>query len=179
MSRKRWDEIIRRVPRREPFTIVEVGTWRGKTAKQILERCPNVMLYMIDRWERADVGDSYLTSGSQTALRPQSDYDDAYHLCVNLALIHGRRVHIIKSDSVAAALDFKPGSIDLVFIDGDHSYDGARRDIIAWLPKVRSGGWLCGHDYAHPEQGEVKRAVDELIGAVELGDNRTWWTRIK
>ncbi len=179
MSRKRWDEIIMRVPRREPFTIVEVGTWRGKTAKQVLERCPNVILYMIDRWECAPHGDSYLTSGSQTALRPQADYDVAYHLCANLALIHGRRVHIIRSDSVVAADDFKPVSVDLVFIDGDHSYDGARRDIIAWRPKVRVGGWLGGHDYAHPDQGEVKRAVDELIGDVVLGENRTWWTRIK
>jgi len=37
-------------------------------------------------------------------------------------------------------------SLDLVFIDGDHSYEQTLRDIRNWLPKVRPGGILCGHD---------------------------------
>lgn len=177
MSRKRWDEIILRVPKRGLFKIVEVGTWKGKTSRQVLQRCANVDYTMVDRWECPEMGDSYLSSGSETARLPQEKYDFAYHECVNLAIEFGPRVHIIKSDSVAAAVDFEERSIDLIFIDGDHSYDGVKRDLLAWWPKVRRGGWLGGHDYAHPDQGEVKRAVDETMGLVELGDNRTWWIR--
>jgi hypothetical protein len=178
MSRKRWDEIIARLPKREPCTVIEVGTWRGKTSRQILERCHNATLYMIDRWECPTTDDSYFNSGSETARLPQAKYDEAYDICFYLALKHGKRAQIIRSDSVAAAAGFEDGTVDLIFIDGDHSYDGVKRDILAWKKKVKRGGWLGGHDYAHPDQGEVKRAVDELIGAVELGDNRTWWVRI-
>ena len=35
---------------------------------------------------------------------------------------------------------------DFVFIDGDHRYESVRRDIQAWLPKVRPGGIMGGHD---------------------------------
>jgi hypothetical protein len=178
MSRKRWDEIINRIPKRGPFTVVEVGVWRGKTASQVLTRCPNVEYYMVDIWERPADDDLYARSGAETAKRPQKDFDEAYHRCVNLALIHGERVHIIKSDSVGAASEFKDGSVDLVFIDGDHSYEGCKRDNSAWKRKVKPGGWIGGHDYAHPDQGDVKRAVDEQFGLIQLGDNRTWWVTV-
>ncbi len=49
-------------------------------------------------------------------------------------------------ESRNAARIFKDGSCDLVFIDGDHSYEAAKRDIEMWLPKVKPGGILCGHD---------------------------------
>jgi hypothetical protein len=164
-----------RVPKRGFFNIIEVGTWKGKTSRQVLERCPNVDYTMIDRWECPTPDDSYFNSGSETARLPQVKYEAAFHECVAIALEFGQRVHIIKSDSVAAAEDIEERSVDLIFIDGDHSYDGVRRDLLAWWPKVKRGGWLGGHDYAHPNQGEVKRAVDETMGLVKLGDNRTWW----
>jgi predicted O-methyltransferase YrrM len=39
-----------------------------------------------------------------------------------------------------------PCLIDLLFIDGDHSYEGCRSDIEAWLPHVRRGAWVAFHD---------------------------------
>jgi predicted O-methyltransferase YrrM len=113
-------------------------------------------------------------------MRPQADFDNAYHRCVMLAKMHERRAHIIKEDSVLAASRFKDYSIDLVFIDGDHSYEGCNRDICAWLPKVKVGGLIGGHDYNHPLQGNVKKAVDEFFPQpkIQLGENRTWFVRI-
>ncbi len=37
--------------------------------------------------------------------------------------------------------------LDFVYIDGDHSYEGVLADIDAWWPLIRSGGFLCGHDW--------------------------------
>jgi len=67
----------------------------------------------------------------------------------------------------------QPRSFDMVFIDGDHSYEGARYDIEHSLPLLRPGGILVLHDYDResrlgPEYAEgelalgVTRAVDEL-----------------
>ena len=48
--------------------------------------------------------------------------------------------------SLHAVREYPDGCFDLVFIDGDHGYDMVKADLQAWLPKVRPGGYLCGHD---------------------------------
>jgi predicted O-methyltransferase YrrM len=56
---------------------------------------------------------------------------------------------------------------DLLFIDGDHSYDGVMADLHCWLPKLRDGGWLVMHDWGWAEG--VKRAVQEVVVERQLG----------
>lgn len=58
----------------------------------------------------------------------------------------------------SANVDFVP---DMVFIDGDHSYEAVKRDIELWLPRLAPGGLLCGHDITNQP---VERAVRETIG---------------
>ena len=52
----------------------------------------------------------------------------------------------IMMPSPPAADLFANQSLDLVFIDGDHEHDAVRNDMLAWLPKVRRGGIICGHE---------------------------------
>ena len=61
--------------------------------------------------------------------------------------------------SLDAAKKFKNGSIDFLFIDGDHSYKAVKADLKAWYPKVKKGGVMCGHDY--PQLG-VQKAINEF-----------------
>ena len=68
----------------------------------------------------------------------------------------------IQSASWDAASQFDDASIDFVFIDADHIYEHVKKDILAWLPKVKPGGIIAGHDYNPPH--EVKRAADEIFG---------------
>jgi SAM-dependent methyltransferase len=65
--------------------------------------------------------------------------------------------------SVEAAALVPDGWADFVFIDAGHSYGAVKADIDAWLPKVRPGGWLGGHDH-HPRFPGVIRAVGERFG---------------
>jgi len=71
--------------------------------------------------------------------------------------------------------------VDMVFIDADHSYEGCKGDILAWLPNIKAGGILAIHDYKkskltyddnspHPQDWPgVDQAVDELLlGKYEL-----------
>lgn len=57
------------------------------------------------------------------------------------------------------------GAFDLIFIDGDHSYEGVAADIGAALPLLAPGGLIAFHDYRSEIDPGVTRAVDELIGA--------------
>lgn len=178
MSAKRWDELLKRLNKRTPTNVAEVGVWAGKMSQRLLKAAPLMSLYMIDRWTKPPADDSYAHSGSEISERPQPLHDAAYRKCLGIAKTYKGRAHIVKSDSVAAAALYDDGFFDIVFIDGDHSYEGCLRDIVAWRSKVRPGGWIGGHDYAHPDQGEVKRAVDQLFRSIVLGDNRTWWVRM-
>ena len=69
----------------------------------------------------------------------------------------------IRGGSSESARFFEDGSVDFVFIDADHVYDRVKEDILAWLPKVKPGGIIAGHDYnaAHPG---VLQAVPEIFG---------------
>ena len=89
------------------------------------------------------------------------------------------RTVVVTQPSLGAAAWVAPGSLDLVFLDGDHTYDAVKEDIAAWLPKVRRGGVLAGHDYSLHCFGVIQ-AVHELSGALGaaplyLGLDHMWW----
>jgi predicted O-methyltransferase YrrM len=69
----------------------------------------------------------------------------------------------IRGGSSESARFFEDGSVDFVFIDADHVYDRVKEDILAWLPKVKPGGIIAGHDYNAAHQG-VLQAVPEIFG---------------
>jgi predicted O-methyltransferase YrrM len=72
----------------------------------------------------------------------------------------------VVSDSLAAAdaMAARRGSIDLIFIDGDHSYEACKADIAAWAPYARRGGVMAFHDFGSRAEG-VTRAIFEEIRA--------------
>ena len=137
----------------------EVGAWRGLTSESLLCRFPNLRLIMVDCWEIGGGHETMpKTAGELKAARWEAQFRTEF--------ADGRR-EILWAESVEAARRVTDGSQDFVFIDGEHTYEEVRRDIMSWWPKVRIGGILCGHDYrglAVPGaefRGQVKRAVDE------------------
>lgn len=81
------------------------------------------------------------------------------------------RVKIMRMRTSEAAKLVEDGSLDFVFIDADHSYEGALADILDWTPKVRPGGMVSGHDY---NWSTVRQAVDET-GHCKTGHDNVWW----
>ena len=61
----------------------------------------------------------------------------------------------VRGRSEDVAKDFKE-SIDLLFIDGDHSYEICRKDASLWIPLMRNGGTVIFHDTGWAEG--VRRA---------------------
>ena len=161
---------------------VELGVFTGALSARLLMR-KDIVLYMVDSWKQHGEGD-YAESGDFHASLSQQQQDGFHDAAVNeTEFATGRRV-IVRSDTVEAAKWMQDESFDFVFIDADHSYNGCRNDIEAWYPKVKKGGWLCGHDYKNVDYPcfGVEKAVDEFIASkglkLELGDNFTWFTLI-
>ena len=86
----------------------------------------------------------------------------------------GDEIQLIISDSVAAARLFSDASLDWVHLDARHDYASVKADIEAWLPKIRSGGWLSGDDYNEDKWPEVVKAVGDLLPRAEVWSNHQW-----
>ena len=63
----------------------------------------------------------------------------------------------------------------MVFIDAIHTFEHLNVDIGYWLPKIRKGGVICGHDYWHKKFPGVERAVNKWFGK----DIEIWVPRSK
>jgi predicted O-methyltransferase YrrM len=68
---------------------------------------------------------------------------------------------------------------DSVFIDGCHEYAECRADIEAWLPLVKPGGLICGHDYWANHSGVMSAVNSVLAGFSVFEGSRIWFKRVK
>jgi predicted O-methyltransferase YrrM len=79
-----------------------------------------------------------------------------------------QNIKTIVSTSNDALDQLKGLKFDFIYIDGLHTYDGVKTDITNYLPLVKEGGVIGGHDYTdnvvHKHLEGVKRAVDEMLG---------------
>jgi hypothetical protein len=116
---------------------VEVGSFRGEYSREILNRWKG-KLYMIDVWAPLEEYDDM----SNNKYHP-----DAYQECINNILEFGERATMIRTFSENAVDLFRNDSLDFVYIDANHSYEYVKRDIEIWYQKVKTGGYLMGHDY--------------------------------
>lgn len=172
-------EVLQRLPA-GAVKGAEIGVFAGDMSEALLER-EDLHLYMVDSWEgegAAYVGDSGDFHASLSQAR-----QDAYRAKAEGRTDPARRT-VLPMRSSEAAKHIPDGSLDFVFIDADHGYEGAKADIRAWFKKVKPGGLLCGHDYentAFPKFG-VTRAVKEFSREsgllFELGENFTWFMRV-
>ena len=77
----------------------------------------------------------------------------------------------IQNKSEIAANQIKDNSIDIIFIDANHTYEFVKIDIVKYTPKLKPTGLLTGHDIDYPG---VNKAVKELIKNFDVGPNYVW-----
>jgi len=162
--RQRW-ELVGSLPK---YGVgAEVGSWKGDFSAQLLRRAQPRRLYLIDPWEyREDPQYAHAMFGDRTPGGQQRM--DTIHegVCRRFeSEIAAGRVVVARARSTDAAAGLE--SLDWVYIDGDHTYDGVRDDLDAFYPLVKPGGVIAGDDYGMVGWWEdgVKRAVDEFVAA--------------
>jgi predicted O-methyltransferase YrrM len=132
-------------------TIVEVGVRDGRTTFHLLDNCE-----CIERYYAID---------SDTTLFYTKDVKEKYK----------DRLIPIRGYSHDVAKQIPNDSVDLVFIDANHSYEYVKNDIIDYKPKIKLGGLLSGHDIDYPG---VSQAVNEQFNYYDVGPNYVWFLKI-
>ena len=149
----------------------ELGVYQGKTSLHLLENHPELKMYLIDIWNKIHwLPKEKFIPGSE--LYVHYDQKKNEKMCRSGCLKYGKRATIFKAVSWESATFFPDNFLDFVFIDAVHSEEGVARDIMAFYPKVKVGGWITGHDLHFPA---VELAVKELLGTYEEYDVYCWY----
>lgn len=152
----------------------EIGVWEGDFSQRILDCARPAKLHLIDPW-RYEQDITYKDSlyGGQIG-GSQAKLDKIYaRVCERFASeIASQQVVIHRGDSHTVCEQFEDNYFDWIYIDGNHLYEFAIRDLQIYYRKLKPGGFLTGDDYSEGGwwQGGVKKAVDEFVsqGQVEL-----------
>lgn len=144
---------------------VEIGTYIGEASAIFSKYFHNVTT--IDPWN-----EEFVSAIAGTKLK----YDDIANLYYE-QLGDCPNVTRIQKPSIVAARDFADNTIDLVYIDSWHHYSVVVADIMTWLPKVRKGGWIAGHDYHNKSNSQVIPAVKAMLSSPDQVFNDYSWIK--
>lgn len=137
--------------------IVEIGSWCGRSTAVL------ALASMAGNYQPVYAIDSFAPV-RETASGKMSPASSPALLRANLdsAGVNGL-VHIVAKPSEEAVAEI-PDQIDVLFVDGAHDYESAKRDLELYLPKVRIGGRVAIHDCHEADPGVVQ-AVDEVMSS--------------
>ena len=117
---------------------VEIGVHEGAFSNEILREVEPEHLHLIDPWIAFDEGD-HADSIYGVNVISQKGMDQRYER-VRRRYAKRKNVTIHRAFSYDVVDQFENASLDFVYIDGDHSYEGVSRDIADYSPKVKLGG---------------------------------------
>jgi hypothetical protein len=169
----------------ENGVFVEVGVWKGTSLAYFIVEAinanKNLKIFAVDTWA-GDPKEIDLINHDPSVVAGTL-YQEFLH---NLSPVANTFTPLQMTSLEAASL-FADASIDAMFIDALHDYASVKDDLHAWYPKVKSGGYLCGHDYYSTRSVEtphmgVRRAVDEFYKdkqheIVKFGREYSWITK--
>lgn len=156
----------------------ELGVLRGDTFLYLLRQHSYLSMIGVDTWAPDYSKEDLRAEGGRTyAEHPLEGYYNAIRAVIT-SNGWGGRAKLHRATTTAAARRVKNASLDFVFIDADHTYEGVLADIDAWQRKVRPGGMLLGHDYSPDAFPGVVKAVSESFGLVDRFDDNVWGVRL-
>jgi len=153
----------------------EIGVYKGEFTKKLCKA--GLKIYAID---------PYIVYKNYRKHPKELPYDELYDNAQKLLAPYD--CTFIRKTSMDALNDIPDGSLDFVYIDGNHSFPYVAQDIYEWSRKVRVGGTVSGHDYFNDTHNpywiracHVKHAVDacaKIFNAnlqITTGDKHQSW----
>ena len=126
--------IIREV---SPKIFVELGTHYGHSyfafCQSVAEAELSTQCYAVDTWE----GDEHATHYGENVFAKVSAHHQEHYAGFS---------HLLRMTFDDAVTHFADESIDLLHIDGLHTYEAVRHDFETWLPKLAPGAVVMFHD---------------------------------
>lgn len=133
-----WIRIARQCGARR---LAEVGVWRGEFAARLLRGLPEAESYLlIDPWRP-------LESWNKPANVDRERFEQVMREAIGATAFAGPKVAVLRGTTAEVADQIDDASLDLAYLDGDHTLRGITIDLIKLLRKVRPGGVLGGDDY--------------------------------
>jgi SAM-dependent methyltransferase len=134
---------------------VELGCFTGQStiylAQSIKNRNKKQQIYAVDTW--------------QNMIGPGIEGSIFYVFWDNVIKAEVEQfIRPVMLDSSRAAQAFADRSVDFVYVDADHSFLKCWDDIVSWLPKLKIGGWMGGHDYNQ----NVEKCVNRIFGKTNV-----------
>ena len=154
-----YKSMVEKFPSGSKF--VEVGSWKGKSSSYMCVEIANsqkdIEFFCVDHFLGSVEHKGY------------EDLPQLYETFISNMKPVEKYYKVLKMTSTEAADTFEDASLDFVFIDAGHEYENVKSDIQAWLPKVKTGGVLAGHDIS---SSPVNEAVNEVLSEIKIGENR-------
>lgn len=131
----------------KPIVAVEVGVWRGLSIASFCAASliTGTKVWAIDPWsEQAIAENGYNHSLSERQVQLDAIADQFKRDFKVLGL--DANMSVLRKTSWDASFDFKDDSIDILHLDGAHTEWDSSRDLIAWTPKIKTGGLFIMDD---------------------------------
>jgi len=133
-----WGQII---AQGKVADIVEVGVWRGAYAAHMLKHCHGIASYtMIDPWQQ-------LPDWNKPANKNNAVFESIFAEAMACTDFAKDKRHVMRCTTKEAAPEIAPESLDMAYIDGDHTLRGITIDLMLMYGKLRPGGLLGGDDF--------------------------------
>jgi len=152
-----YSMLVEHIPENGKF--VEVGVWKGKSLSYFIveniNKNKNITTYAVDTWEGSP------EHTEESAIINKTLYEE---FISNMSPVADKFMSMHMT-SEQASKRFEDNSLDGVFIDAQHEYEPVKQDLELWWPKVKIGGFFCGHDYDPSSMGwpGVAKAVNEFV----------------
>lgn len=144
---------------------VEVGVCDGDFSEVLAKSNPQMKLFSIDPWRPLPEYHDY---------RSKEIFEQMF-VNATFKLQKYTNCEMVRKLSTEAVNDFKDESLDMVYIDANHRLEFVINDISIWLPKLRNGGIIAGHDYLEtkkPSHTHVFEAINAYTQAYAI---RPWF----
>jgi glycosyltransferase involved in cell wall biosynthesis len=148
-------------------TVLEIGSWKGRSTHALLAGSKGVVTAVDHFKGSSDPKDFSCMLGKQQDIYGQ--------FLKNVG--HFKNLKTMKMSSEEAASKLKGNGIkfDMIFIDGEHTYESVKEDILLWKNRARK--LICGHDYSSAWPNVIK-ATNEIIGKPDGVEKSIWYKHI-